>query len=76
MDLAILSGRRVQAAFGVDGGQPGELGQNLVRRLNGSVEVLQGCDQTRLEAGEAVTVITPTGGGWGRARPAVKTSGS
>ena len=67
MDLAILSGRRAQAAFGVDGGAPGELGRNLVRRLDGRVEVLQGCDQTRLEAGEAVTVITPTGGGWGRA---------
>ena len=67
MDMAILSGRRVQPAFGVDGGEIGQLGRNLVRRLDGRVEELQGCDQTRLEAGEAITVITPTGGGWGKA---------
>ena len=29
------------------------------------IEELAGCDQTVLEAGEAVTVITPTGGGYG-----------
>ncbi len=67
MDLAILSGRRIQTAFGVDGGQNGEPGRNLVRRLDGSIEELQGCDQTRLEAGEAIIIVTPTGGGWGRA---------
>jgi 5-oxoprolinase (ATP-hydrolysing) len=36
-----------------------------VRRLDGREETLKACDQTVLEAGEAVTVITPTGGGWG-----------
>ena len=67
MDLAILSGRRVQAAFGVDGGEPGQLGRNVVRRNDGRIEELEGCDQTRLAAGEVITIITPTGGGWGRA---------
>jgi 5-oxoprolinase (ATP-hydrolysing) len=67
MDCAILSGRRVEAAFGVDGGDEGQLGRNFVRRLDGRIDELQGCDQTRLEAGEAITIITPTGGGWGRA---------
>jgi 5-oxoprolinase (ATP-hydrolysing) len=43
----------------------GEKGRTLVRRLDGRVEELKGCDQTVLEAGEAVTVITPTAGGFG-----------
>jgi 5-oxoprolinase (ATP-hydrolysing) len=36
-----------------------------VRRKDGTVHVLGGCDQVLLEAGEAVTVVTPTGGGFG-----------
>jgi len=66
MDLAILSGHRRVANFGVDGGEAGELGRNFVRRLDGRLEKLEGCDQTRLEAGEAVIIETPTGGGWGK----------
>ena len=65
MDCAILSGHRRVPPFGLDGGEPGELGRNLVRRLDGRIEELQGCDQTVLEAGEAITIITPTGGGYG-----------
>ena len=67
MDLAILSGHRRVANFGVLGGAEGELGRNFVRRADGRVEELAGCDQTVLEAGDAVTVVTPTGGGWGEA---------
>ncbi len=33
----------------------------------GRIETLQGCDQTVLEAGEAVIVTTPTPGGYGAA---------
>ncbi len=66
LDFAILSGHRRIAPFGLEGGEPGELGCNEVRRGNGSVEVLGNCDQTVLEPGEAFTVITPTGGGYGK----------
>jgi 5-oxoprolinase (ATP-hydrolysing) len=68
MDCAILSSCRRVRPFGSQGGAPGEVGRNLVRRLDGRVEELGGCDQTVLQAGEAVTVITPTGGGWGDPR--------
>jgi len=67
MELAILSGRRRVASFGSEGGEPGELGRNSVRRLDGAIETLQGCDQTVLAAGEAIEIVTPTGGGWGKA---------
>ena len=66
MELALLTGRRRVKAFGMEGGEPGELGRNVVRRNNGRREKLPGCAQTTLEAGEAVEIVTPTGGGWGK----------
>ncbi|GAA0607610.1 hydantoinase B/oxoprolinase family protein [Paenochrobactrum glaciei] len=66
LEFAILSGHRRVRPFGLEGGEEGELGRNEVRRLDGKREVLQGCDQVVLQAGEAFTVITPTGGGYGK----------
>jgi 5-oxoprolinase (ATP-hydrolysing) len=66
MDLALLTGHRRVPNFAVAGGAVGELGRNLVRRNDGRVEELEGCAQTVLEPGEAIVIITPTGGGWGR----------
>ncbi len=66
MDCAILSGYRKVRPFGLDGGEPGETGSNAVRRTGGNVEQLQGCDQTVLEPGEAIIIVTPTGGGYGK----------
>jgi 5-oxoprolinase (ATP-hydrolysing) len=67
MDCAILSGYRKVRPYGLDGGGPGQCGRNAVRRLTGVEEELQGCDQTVLEAGEAIIIETPTGGGVGKA---------
>jgi len=67
MDCAILSGHRRVPPFGLLGGEPGALGRTLVRRRDGSLEELAHAARTVLEAGEAVTVVTPTGGGYGRA---------
>ncbi|OCP35187.1 hydantoinase B/oxoprolinase family protein [Ensifer sp. LC163] len=66
LDFAILSGHRRVAPFGIKGGEPGNLGQNIVRRNDGRNEELSGCAHTVLEAGEAFTVVTPTGGGYGK----------
>ena len=68
MACAILSSHRTIPPHGLEGGAPGTTGRTEVRRLDGSVEVLEGADETVLKPGEAVTVITPTGGGYG-ARP-------
>jgi 5-oxoprolinase (ATP-hydrolysing) len=67
MQAAILSGFRDVANPGMMGGAPGELGHNSVRRNDGRIEILPGCAETKVEAGEAVEIVTPTGGGWGRA---------
>jgi 5-oxoprolinase (ATP-hydrolysing) len=65
MECAILSSHRNRPPQGLDGGGDGEAGATTVRRNDGRVEVLKACDQTTLEAGEAVTVTTPTPGGFG-----------
>nr|WP_210324944.1 hydantoinase B/oxoprolinase family protein [Mesorhizobium silamurunense] len=67
MECAILSSHRNRPPQGLDGGGDGEAGSTKVRRNDGSVDVLKACDQTTLDAGEAVIVITPTPGGFGKA---------
>jgi 5-oxoprolinase (ATP-hydrolysing) len=67
MDGAILSSHRTLAPRGIAGGGDGAVGRTEVRRRDGRTEVLRACDQTVLEPGEAVTVITPTAGGYGPA---------
>ena len=66
MDCAILSSHRTLPPKGLAGGEDGALGLTQVRRNDGRTDTLKGCDQTVLEAGEAVIVQTPTAGGYGR----------
>ncbi|WP_366509707.1 hydantoinase B/oxoprolinase family protein [Mesorhizobium sp.] len=67
MECAILSSHRNRPPQGLDGGGDGEVGSTKIRRKDGRVEVLKACDQTVLDAGEAVIVTTPTPGGFGKA---------
>jgi 5-oxoprolinase (ATP-hydrolysing) len=67
MDCALLSGHRRVAPFGLAGGENGQVGRNLVRRQDGMIETLKGCDQTVLKPGEAIIIIPPTPGGYGKA---------
>ncbi len=65
MECTILSGHRRVPPFGLAGGENGQVGENLVRRNDGRVEPLAGCDATILDAGEAIIIRTPTAGGYG-----------
>ncbi len=65
MECAILSSHRNRPPKGGNGGCDGEAGSTTVRRLDGRIDTLKASDQTVLEAGEAVTVTTPTAGGFG-----------
>jgi 5-oxoprolinase (ATP-hydrolysing) len=67
MECTILSGHRRVPPFGLSGGGNGQVGENSVRRKDGHIEKLQGCDATVLDAGEAIIVQTPTAGGYGKA---------
>ncbi|RAZ88144.1 5-oxoprolinase [Mesorhizobium hawassense] len=66
MECAILSSHRNRPPQGLDGGGDGEAGSTKVRRNDGSIDVLKACDQTTLDAGEAVIVTTPTPGAFGK----------
>ncbi|RLP27210.1 hydantoinase B/oxoprolinase family protein [Mesorhizobium sp. YM1C-6-2] len=66
MECAILSSHRNRPPEGIEGGGNGAVGKTEVRRSDGRIETLKACDQTVLEAGEAVIVTTPTAGGFGR----------
>jgi 5-oxoprolinase (ATP-hydrolysing) len=67
MECTILSGHRRVPPFGLAGGGDGQIGENAVRRQDGRVERLQGCDATIIDAGEAIIIQTPTAGGYGNA---------
>ena len=66
MECTILSGHRRVRPFGLGGGEDGEIGQNWVRRRDGRLEELAGCDATIIDAGEAIIIQTPTAGGYGK----------
>ena len=66
MECTILSGHRLLRPFGLAGGEPGQVGENWVRRKDGRMEKLQGCDATVLEACEAIIIQSPTAGGYGK----------
>jgi len=67
MTVSILSNGRLYPAFGLAGGQAGQLGKNRVSRLSGDEETLPACAETVVQAGETIEIITPGGGGFGEA---------
>jgi 5-oxoprolinase (ATP-hydrolysing) len=66
MECTILSGHRRVPPFGLAGGESGQVGENAVRRKDGRIEKLKGCDATVIDAGEAIIIQVPTAGGYGK----------
>ena len=69
MEYTILSGHRRIRPFGMAGGEDGQIGENWVRRKDGTMERLKGADATVVDAGEAIIIQTPTAGGYGKTAP-------
>ena len=65
MTAAILSSRRVEAPFGLDGGSPGQCGRNTLRRADGSSKTLSGTAVVDVHPGDTLIIETPGGGGYG-----------
>jgi len=65
MTASILSNGRIHGAFGMAGGEPGQVGINRVVRANGEVELLGHIGQTDMQAGDIFEILTPGGGGYG-----------
>lgn len=66
MTASILSNGRVHGAFGMAGGQPGEVGINRVVRSDGHTEELAHIGQAEMKPGDIFEIHTPGGGGYGR----------
>ena len=67
LNVAILSERRVFAPYGLAGGEPGGRGKNIFIRKDGRHLNLGGKNEIRAEAGDAIRIMTPGGGGFGEA---------
>ncbi|MEU6427079.1 hydantoinase B/oxoprolinase family protein [Microbispora sp. NPDC046973] len=65
MTVSVLSGHRRVPPYGMAGGAPGALGVNRVRRADGGVVHLAGCDSITVEPGDVLEIETPGGGGYG-----------
>lgn len=66
MTAAILSGHRLIPPFGLEGGNPGAIGQNSVEREDGAIENLGNKAEVSMNIGDIFVIETPGGGGFGR----------
>jgi 5-oxoprolinase (ATP-hydrolysing) len=65
MTAAILSGHRITPPFGLEGGESGTVGRNLVKRRNGDTELLGSKAEVLMQPGDVFEIETPGGGGFG-----------
>ncbi|MBA4737412.1 MAG: hydantoinase B/oxoprolinase family protein [Synechococcus sp.] len=66
MNVSLISGSRQVPPFGLNGGASGACGENLRLDRDGVAHPLPGAVQLELQAGEAIRLLTPGGGGMGR----------
>jgi 5-oxoprolinase (ATP-hydrolysing) len=66
LNVAILSERRVFPPYGLEGGEPGSKGENTFIRKNGRRLNLGGKNEISAQAGDAIRICTPGGGGYGK----------
>jgi len=69
LNVAILSERRVYPPYGLEGGEPGALGQNLYLKTDGSTIDLGGKNEIQVQPGDRIRILTPGGGGYGKRKP-------
>jgi 5-oxoprolinase (ATP-hydrolysing) len=67
LEVTVLSERRVFAPYGLAGGGPGAKGRNLWIAKDGGETDLGGKNQFTVQPGDRVRILTPGGGGYGKA---------
>ncbi|OLZ63154.1 5-oxoprolinase [Streptomyces sp. IMTB 2501] len=67
MTVAVVSSHRHVAPYGMAGGEPGALGENLIEHADGRTQQLRGCDTADVTEGDVLVIRTPGGGGYGPA---------
>ncbi|HLC16474.1 MAG TPA: hydantoinase B/oxoprolinase family protein, partial [Thermodesulfovibrionia bacterium] len=66
MQAAILSERRIYPPYGLNGGEPGQTGKNLLIKKNGMIINIGGKGELELEKTDRICIATPGGGGFGK----------
>lgn len=69
MEVTLLSQHRKVAPYGMQGGQPGKTGRQILIRSNGTRQPLSGVDSVEVKPGDRIVIETPGGGGWGNRKP-------
>jgi N-methylhydantoinase B len=67
--ITLLSDRRRFAPYGLSGGEPGALGENILIRGSGAREDLPSKFTAWVQPGDVLSIHTPGGGGWGSDTP-------
>ena len=65
MAVAVLSSRRRVAPFGMNGGEPGERGRNVIERADGRAEDIGPTAEISVAPDDVLVLSTPGGGGFG-----------
>src|SRR5258708_39280039 len=65
MKVAILANHRRGPPFGLEGGQPGQVGRTFILRTRARVEEVHSCDQRDVAPVDSIVVEQPGGGGNG-----------
>ena len=67
MTVALLSGSRRVAPFGLAGGEAGACGLTWLWQEGGPWQEQSGCFEKKVRTGDRIWIATPGGGGWGMA---------
>ncbi len=66
MELSVITQGRIKGAYGLGGGEAGEIGKQILIRRNGTVQRLASLEALSVEVGDRLIVETPGGGGYGK----------
>ncbi|KAL7518334.1 hypothetical protein ACHAWX_003175 [Stephanocyclus meneghinianus] len=66
LTMSILSERRTLHPYGMEGGEPGETGKNLLIKKNGVMLNIGAKRSFTIDVGERLMINTPGGGGYGK----------
>ncbi|MGD1894457.1 MAG: hydantoinase B/oxoprolinase family protein [Cyclobacteriaceae bacterium] len=63
--LTVLTQHRKKVPYGLEGGEPGKVGEQWIIRNDGKQELVAGIDQAEMQTGDQFIIYTPGGGGYG-----------
>lgn len=69
LSISLLSQHRRIRPYGLEGGEPGEVGRQTLISPSGRIHLLPGIAAVEAEPGDRLVLETPGGGGWGSPDP-------